>query len=248
MKQMSYIIHEEADYLAMQWEVRVALGEMEVSQVHISVCGTERDEESAEAVIGRLRRDFPKGEIIGCMAAEVVINGSVACDGILVSFSIFESARVEILGFSSEEMTPREMGQKLRARLEEIEHPKMVGILLSDVTMDITGFLEEASKCSEDIKFFGGISDEGKMGARGRDSPVWVRTWPCSSQGLEKAFPQVLQTQGSVWLRMCILRAPRLIYSLLQYLQLKALRDWGSLATESPVSCLGNWPKPGKAA
>lgn len=78
-------------------------------------------------------------------------------------------------------------------------------------------------------------------------SPVWVRTWPCSSQGLENAFPQVLQTQGSVWLRMCILRAPRLIYSLLQYLQLKALRDWESLTTESPASCLGNWPKPGKA-
>ena len=77
---------------------------------------------------------------------------------------------------------------------------------------------------------------------------MWVRRWPWSSQGLEKAFPQVLQTQGSVWLRMCILRAPRLTYSLLQYLQLKALRDWGSLATESPVSCLGNWPKPGKAA
>lgn len=56
-------------------------------------------------------------------------------------------------------------------------------------------------------------------------SPVWVRTWPCSSQGLEKAFPQVAQTQGSVWLRMCILRAPRLRYSLLQYLQLKAFRD-----------------------
>lgn len=64
-------------------------------------------------------------------------------------------------------------------------------------------------------------------------SPVWVRTWPCSSQGREKAFPQVAHTQGSVWLRMCILRAPRLRYSLLQYLQLKALRDWRSLAMES---------------
>ena len=78
-------------------------------------------------------------------------------------------------------------------------------------------------------------------------SPVWVRTWPCSSQGLEKAFPQVPQTQGSVWLRMCILRAPRLRYSLLQYLQLKALRVWESLATESPASCAGNRPRPGKA-
>lgn len=76
---------------------------------------------------------------------------------------------------------------------------------------------------------------------------MWVRTWPWSSQGLEKAFPQVVQTQGSVWLRMCIFRAPRLRYSLLQYLQLKAFRDWGSLATESLASCLGSWPKPGKA-
>ena len=74
-----------------------------------------------------------------------------------------------------------------------------------------------------------------------------VRTWPCSSQGLEKAFPQVPQTQGSVWLRMCILRAPRLRYSLLQYLQLKALRVWESLATDSPASCAGNRPRPGKA-
>lgn len=69
---------------------------------------------------------------------------------------------------------------------------------------------------------------------------MWVRTWPCSSQGLEKAFPQVAQTQGSVWLRMCIFRAPRLRYSLLQYLQLKAFRAWGSLATESLASCLGS--------
>lgn len=88
----------------------------------------------------------------------------------------------------------------------------------------------------------------GRAASRQGHSPVWVRTWPCSSQGLEKAFPQVPQTQGSVWLRMCILRAPRLTYSLLQYLQLKALRDWGSLAPESPDSCLGNGPKPGKAA
>lgn len=94
-----------------------------------------------------------------------------------------------------------------------------------------------------------GSGDRGEKGGGPRGhSPVWVRTWPCSSQGLEKAFPQVPQTQGSVWLRMCILRAPRLRYSLLQYLQLKAFRVWESLATESPASCVGNWPKPGKAA
>ena len=56
MKQMPYLIHEEADYLAMQWEVRVALGELEVSQLLISVFGTERDEESTEAVMRRLHR------------------------------------------------------------------------------------------------------------------------------------------------------------------------------------------------
>jgi diguanylate cyclase (GGDEF)-like protein len=43
-----------------------------------------------------------------------------------------------------------------------------VGILLSDVSLDLTDFLAEASKSDPDIKFFGGISDEGRLGAKGR--------------------------------------------------------------------------------
>lgn len=53
-------------------------------------------------------------------------------------------------------------------------------------------------------------------------SPVCVRMWPRSSHGLEKAFPQVVHTQGRVCERMCIFRAPRLVYSLGQCLQRKA--------------------------
>jgi len=168
MKQMPYLIHEEADYLAMQWEVRVALGELEVSQLLISVFGTERDEESTEAVMRRLHRDFPQAEILGCMAAEAVVQGSVACDGILVSFTAYEGSHAEVLAFSSEDMSPKEMGQKLLQRLGETEHVKAVGILLSDVSLDLTDFLAEASKSDPDIKFFGGISDEGRLGAKGR--------------------------------------------------------------------------------
>lgn len=44
---------------------------------------------------------------------------------------------------------------------------------------------------------------------------------PWSSHGLLKALPQSLHLQGSVWVRMCILRAPRLTYTLSQCLQLK---------------------------
>lgn len=58
----------------------------------------------------------------------------------------------------------------------------------------------------------------GVGGGRGH-SPVCVRMCPRSSQGLEKALPQVEQTQGSVWERMCILSAPTLLYSLGQWLQ-----------------------------
>lgn len=49
--------------------------------------------------------------------------------------------------------------------------------------------------------------------------PVCVRICPLSNQGLENAFPHVVHTQGSVCERMCILRAPRLLYSLGQCLQ-----------------------------
>lgn len=52
--------------------------------------------------------------------------------------------------------------------------------------------------------------------------PVCVRMWPRSNQGLEKAFPQVVHTQGRVCERICIFRAPRLLYSLGQCLQRKA--------------------------
>lgn len=52
--------------------------------------------------------------------------------------------------------------------------------------------------------------------------PVCVRMWPRSSHGLEKALPQVVHTQGSVCERMCIFRAPRLVYSFGQCLQRKA--------------------------
>ena len=58
--------------------------------------------------------------------------------------------------------------------------------------------------------------------------PVCVLMCPCSNQGLENALPQILQTQGKVCVRMCILRAPRLTYSLSQYLQLKDFLDWAS--------------------
>lgn len=46
--------------------------------------------------------------------------------------------------------------------------------------------------------------------------------WPRSSHGLEKAFPQVVHTQGRVCERICIFSAPRLVYSFGQCLQRKA--------------------------
>ena len=55
--------------------------------------------------------------------------------------------------------------------------------------------------------------------------------WPLSSHGLEKALPQVVHTQGSVWDRMCILSAPRLVYSLGQCLQWKLERADEGAAT-----------------
>lgn len=63
--------------------------------------------------------------------------------------------------------------------------------------------------------------------------PVCVRMCPWSSQGLEKAFPQSLHTHGSVCVLMCILSAPRLMYSFVQYLQLKCF-----LLLHSHSSCL----------
>lgn len=71
-------------------------------------------------------------------------------------------------------------------------------------------------------------------------SPVWVRIWPCSNQGLEKAFPQIVHLHGSVWVLICIFKAPRETYTFSQYLQLKDFlgpspaAQWNCLCLERP--------------
>lgn len=62
--------------------------------------------------------------------------------------------------------------------------------------------------------------------------------WPLSSHGREKALPQVGHTQGNVCERMCIFRAPRLVYSLGQCLQKKAGRAAAVTAVASRGSSL----------
>ncbi len=44
-------------------------------------------------------------------------------------------------------------------------------------------------------------------------SPVWVRMWPCSSQGREKLLPQCGQLQPAPWVRRCMASAAGLLYS-----------------------------------
>ncbi len=67
---------------------------------------------------------------------------------------------------------------------------------------------------------------------------LYVRMCPLNSQGRENAFPQVGQTHGSVCERMCIFKAPRLLYSLGQCLQKKAGRVAGTVASLLSSLCL----------
>lgn len=54
-------------------------------------------------------------------------------------------------------------------------------------------------------------------------SPVCVRIWPCNSQGRLNALPHNLHIHGSVCVRICILRAPSVLYAFSQYLQQNVL-------------------------
>ena len=168
MRQMPYWLHDEADYLAMQWEVRVALGEMEEPELMIMLSGMERDERGTQAMAARLRQDFPQGKLIGFMCGESVVDGQIACDGVVVSFTCFERSRVRLLSFASSEYTGERIGAALRQELEAVPDARAVMLLQVDISLDLTGFLEEVSRSREDIFFFGGISDDGHIGAQGR--------------------------------------------------------------------------------
>lgn len=168
MRQMPYWLHDEADYLEMQWEMRVALGEMEEPEVFIMLSGMERDEHGTQAMARRLRQDFPRGKLLGCMCGESVVDGQIACDGLVVSFACFERSHVKLLPFESNRYTGTAMGRALRQELDKLPDARAVMLLQADISLDLTGFLEEASQSGEDIVFFGGISDDGHIGAQGR--------------------------------------------------------------------------------
>ena len=168
MRQMSYWLHDEADYLAMQWEVRVALGAMEEPDVLILLSGMERDEGGTQAMAGRLRQDFPQGKLLGCMCGESVVDGQIACDGVVVSFLCFECSHIRLLSFESSKYTSAAAGTALRQELADTPDARAVMLLQVDISLNLTGFLEEVSQAGKDIVFFGGISDDGHIGAQGR--------------------------------------------------------------------------------
>lgn len=168
MRQMSYWLHDEADYLAMQWEVRVALGAMEEPDVLILLSGMERDEGGTQAMAGRLRQDFPQGKLLGCMCGESVMDGQIACDGVVVSFLCFECSHIRLLSFESSKYTSAAAGAALRQELADTPDARAVMLLQVDISLNLTGFLEEVSQSERDIVFFGGISDDGQIGAQGR--------------------------------------------------------------------------------
>lgn len=108
------------------------------------------------------------------------------------------------------------------------QHPEELCFCSSDMRLKVREqmphwyFFTSAWVCRCALRLERSAKARLQWGQENGRSPVCVRMWPRSSHGLEKAFPQVVHTHGRVCERMCIFRAPRLVYSLGQCLQRKA--------------------------
>lgn len=138
------------------------------SSILVSLFAPREREDEMHQAIRRIQKELPDAQVVGSLTSSEIINGHLVSRGIAMTFSVFDDTQVDILAFDGSDMDSREMGESLLSHLNASPDAVAVEILIADSSIDTVPFLHIVSQCSPDIRFFGGLSDDGSLGDRGR--------------------------------------------------------------------------------
>ena len=168
MKQLAYYIKSLSDYQSACNDVQRTMKEMTVSSLAASIFCTSDQQEFSRSLARKLSEDFPTAEIVGSVASKLILNGEFYAQGVTMTFSLFERARLIPFAYDFNEMGPEEIGSEILRLIAETENPKAVGInVAGSGNIDLRPLWAVLSHADSEIKFFGGLSDEGDMGEIG---------------------------------------------------------------------------------
>ncbi len=154
MRQFSYTIRRDEDIDACIRRFRI-ISPKTVKSLLINIFTTFPDAEQVRTFTQKLGSAFPSAVIAGCVTTDIIQDGGVMTDVVVVTFTIFETSTVRLISYSNPE-TLAEDGKKLRTRARRTKDLKAVGIMATVHAIDIQPFLDEVATLDKDIVIFGG--------------------------------------------------------------------------------------------
>lgn len=166
MKQLPFLINSSEELECALAEVRSVAASMGEPCVLVSVLLDRGDEYKFIELSGQVRAVFPAAQIFGSVSSGEIINGKILHQGIVVGFSLFASSRATVYGYAFADDGGVAAGGELLAKLNADPEVRAVKILGAGLNLNPNPFLEVLSSSREDIVFFGGLADDGTLGAQ----------------------------------------------------------------------------------
>ena len=138
-----------------QWRQRF-LGSVVLIQIYTEIL----DQTYINKVVRTISSAIPEAIICGCSSNGNILNGEFAGDSFVLVSSFFEypSTKVEALSFNYNEMSQKNITERLKSAVDA--HPWVKGVqMLSKIRgMSMTELCDRLSDLKEDIQIFGGAA------------------------------------------------------------------------------------------
>ena len=138
-----------------QWRQRF-LGSVVLIQIYTEIL----DQTYINKVVRTISSALPEAVICGCSSNGNILNGEFAGDSFVLVSSFFEypSTKVEALSFNYNEMSQKNITERLKSAVDA--HPWVKGVqMLSKIRgMSMTELCDRLSDLKEDIQIFGGAA------------------------------------------------------------------------------------------
>lgn len=164
MKQLPFLIHDKDDLVEALAGAELAAKAMTNPSILVSVLLDCENEELFARINSAILEKFPSAQIFGSVSTGEIINGKILEEGIIVSFSLFETSKVEVLGFDFSSEEGAAIGGRLTAYIKANPDVRAVKMIAAGLHINLKPLFKKLSEVDKDIVFFGGLADEGSLG------------------------------------------------------------------------------------
>lgn len=164
MRQLPFLVHDKDDLVEAIAEAGLAVKAMNNPSILVSILLDCEDEDLFLRINNAIIEKFPDAQIFGSVSTGEIINGKILEEGIIISFSLFETSEAWVLGFDFEKEESSVAGNRLLSRINADKAVRAVKMIAAGLHLNLKPLFKKLSNVDKNIVFFGGLADEGSLG------------------------------------------------------------------------------------